>query len=150
MAVPRPIPLDKHTTVAIGAHHGHHTRRALCPARPLRLNVLAIPHVRLSELLPEADLVVQHGGIGTTYASLRAAVPSLVVPRAFDQVFNCRLLEKIGVGVESAADAGSLAIAIENTIERSDLTLRAHAVAEQLITSRDATDAIASYLTRAL
>lgn len=56
------------------------------------------PHVPLSRVVPQASLVVHHGGFGTTAASLIAGVPSLVLPRAHDQVFHAERLtaEEIG------------------------------------------------------
>lgn len=48
---------------------------------------------------PHVDVVVHHGGIGTTYGVLRAGKPSVVWPQAFDQRFNALLLQEVGAGV---------------------------------------------------
>ena len=50
-----------------------------------------------SRLFPQARLVVHHGGIGTASQALRAGVPQLVMPMAFDQHDNASRLERLGV-----------------------------------------------------
>jgi len=61
--------------------------------------------VRLDRLLPQADLVISHGGHGLTSASLLQGVPSLAVPTMIEQWMTARNLErlKIGRGVTRAA-----------------------------------------------
>jgi rhamnosyltransferase subunit B len=56
------------------------------------------PYVPLANLLPRAAALVHHGGIGTTAEALRAGVPQLVVPFAWDQFDNAARVEKLGVG----------------------------------------------------
>jgi rhamnosyltransferase subunit B len=41
--------------------------------------------------------VVHHGGIGTTAEALRAGIPQLIAPYAFDQFDNGRRAQKLGV-----------------------------------------------------
>ena len=59
--------------------------------------VLAHGWFPFSRLLPRAAAVVHHGGIGTTSLALKAAVPQLIMPMAFDQHDNARRLERLGV-----------------------------------------------------
>ncbi len=49
-------------------------------------------------LLPRVAAVVHHGGAGTTGAALRAKVPSIIVPHAFDQRFWGRRVSALGCG----------------------------------------------------
>ncbi len=51
-----------------------------------------------SRLLPHARLIVHHGGIGTIAQSLRAGIPQLVRPIAFDQMDNARRIARLKVG----------------------------------------------------
>jgi hypothetical protein len=73
--------------------------------------------VNLDALLPRVRAVVHHGGIGTTACALRAGVPSVVAPMAFDQPFNARRCADLGAGVVlqplTATSAGAVAEAIE-------------------------------------
>src|SRR5262249_22764637 len=61
--------------------------RAQVPAQ-LPQDVLWHPYVPLRQLLPRVAALVHHGGIGTTAEALRAGVPQLVIPLAFDQFDN--------------------------------------------------------------
>jgi UDP:flavonoid glycosyltransferase YjiC (YdhE family) len=61
--------------------------------------VLATGFRPLSALLEHADLIVQHGGIGVTYAALRAGTPSVIVPIAFDQARTGSHIHRLGAGI---------------------------------------------------
>jgi rhamnosyltransferase subunit B len=61
-------------------------------------SILWQPYVPLSKLLPHAAAIVHHGGIGTTAEALRAGVPQLVVPFAWDQFNNGARVAALGVG----------------------------------------------------
>ena len=49
-------------------------------------------------LFPQVAAVIHHGGAGTTGAALRAKVPSIIVPHAFDQRFWGRRVSALGCG----------------------------------------------------
>jgi rhamnosyltransferase subunit B len=49
-------------------------------------------------LLPRARALVHHGGVGSCAQALRAGVPQLLTPMAFDQFDNAMRLEILGVG----------------------------------------------------
>jgi UDP:flavonoid glycosyltransferase YjiC (YdhE family) len=74
------------------------------------------PHDRL---LPHVRATIQHGGAGTTAASLRAKVPTIVCPFFGDQPFWARRVEALGVGPPPldprSLTAESLAAAIRTT-----------------------------------
>jgi len=69
--------------------------------------------IPMSLAAPHADVLLHHGGVGTTYAGLLAGKPAVAFPYSFDQQFNSRLLVQAGVGraVEEPAD---LAVALDN------------------------------------
>ncbi len=50
-----------------------------------------------SELFPQAACVVHHGGIGTAAHAMRAGVPQLVMPLAYDQADNATRMRRLGV-----------------------------------------------------
>jgi UDP:flavonoid glycosyltransferase YjiC (YdhE family) len=60
-------------------------------------SIRAFSSVPFSRLFPRARLVVHHGGIGTASQALRAGVPHLVLPMAFDQHDNGSRLQRLGV-----------------------------------------------------
>jgi UDP:flavonoid glycosyltransferase YjiC (YdhE family) len=61
-------------------------------------NLSLLAFADLSRLLPRALLIVHHGGIGTIAQSLRAGIPQLVRPLAFDQVDNARRMSRLKTG----------------------------------------------------
>ncbi|MEP6503431.1 MAG: glycosyltransferase [Betaproteobacteria bacterium] len=73
------------------------SHREQVPAR-LPEDVLWLPYVPLRALLPSVAALVHHGGIGTTAEALRAGVPQLVVPMAYDQFDNGARVRALGAG----------------------------------------------------
>ncbi len=66
-------------------------------ALPLPDSIARFAYLPLRSLLPQAAGLVHHGGIGTTAEALRAGVPQLVTPFAFDQFDNAARLRQLGV-----------------------------------------------------
>jgi len=66
----------------------------------LPVGVRHFSHEPFSLLFPRCAAVVHHGGIGTTSQALRAGVPQLIRPMAFDQFDNARCLIRLGVARE--------------------------------------------------
>ncbi len=64
----------------------------------LPADVLWLPYVPLRALLPRVAALVHHGGIGTTAEALRAGVPQLIVPMAYDQFDNGARVEALAAG----------------------------------------------------
>jgi rhamnosyltransferase subunit B len=60
-------------------------------------NVIHAAYAPFSDVFPRAATVVHHGGIGTSAQALRAGVPQLVMPLAFDQADNAARLKRLGV-----------------------------------------------------
>jgi len=50
--------------------------------------IIAVNYAPFEALLPRACAMVHHGGVGTTSNGLRAGIPTLIVPFAFDQADN--------------------------------------------------------------
>jgi len=78
-------------------------------------------------LLPRCRAAVHHGGAGTTYATLRAGVPTLICAVFGDQPFWGSRLEKLGIGAtfrfqkwsEARFEAGLKALLRPETIDRA-------------------------------
>lgn len=49
--------------------------------------------------LPEAKLVIFHGGSGTLYQALSFGIPVLGIPFHFEQEWNCRRIQELGLGL---------------------------------------------------
>ena len=66
--------------------------------QPLPSHVVHFAYAPLSHLLPHCAALIHHGGIGTCSQALRAGIPQLIQPYAFDQFDNGARIEKLGVG----------------------------------------------------
>lgn len=104
-------------------------------------SVLWQPYVPLSGLLPQAAGVVHHGGIGTTAEALRAGLPQVVTPFAWDQFDNASRVAELGVGtVLPARKLGvhPLARAIRTVVRDAGTRSRCQAVARRFDPPQDA------------
>ena len=54
--------------------------------------------VDLEKVLPRCKAIIHHGGIGTLVQALKARIPQIIRPIAFDQFDNGDKLEKLGYG----------------------------------------------------
>ena len=66
--------------------------------RALPPDVFPVESVPHDWLFPRVAAAVHHGGAGTTAATLRAGIPSVVVPYFYDQFFWGARLQALGVG----------------------------------------------------
>ncbi len=84
-------------------------------------------------LFPRVDLLVHHGGAGTTATALRAAVPQFIVPHIQDQFFHGRRIHELGLGPRAVPKAKLDATALSAALDGSaQYRARAQAVAETL------------------
>ena len=90
-----PVAMLAHPLALVGA--------ALARAR--RPGMLWLPYVALRTLLPRSAALVHHGGIGTTAEALRAGVPQVIVPLAYDQFDNAARVTALGAGASVAGGA---------------------------------------------
>ena len=83
---------------------------AVPPALKAQLpaTLLAADYAPFAWLLPRARALVHHGGIGSAAQALRAGIPQLVVPQAYDQFDNAMRLERLGVGLTQPATPAGL------------------------------------------
>ncbi|KAJ7124733.1 glycosyltransferase family 1 protein [Mycena crocata] len=65
---------------------------------PLPKEIYSIPSVPHDWLFPRIDAACHHGGAGTTGASLRAGIVTIVKPFFGDQFFSADRVEALGVG----------------------------------------------------
>ena len=62
----------------------------------LPAGMIAVNYAPFQSLLGRACAMVHHGGIGTTSQGLRAGIPTLIVPFAFDQSDNAEHARRLG------------------------------------------------------
>ena len=91
-------------------------------------------YVPLGSLLPHVALLVHHGGIGTTAETLRAGVPQLVVPLAYDQFDNAARVRSLGAGESLSLGAvrrGGLTKTLRRLLASSALRDRCRELADR-------------------
>jgi rhamnosyltransferase subunit B len=69
------------------------------PPANLPKEVFAAGYAPYARVFPHSACVVHQGGVGTTAQALRAGVPQLVMPYAFDQPDNAARVTRIGAGL---------------------------------------------------
>jgi UDP:flavonoid glycosyltransferase YjiC (YdhE family) len=66
--------------------------------QPLPPQVIHFSYAPLSQLLRHCAALIHHGGIGTCSQALRAGIPQVIQPYAFDQFDNGVRTKRLGVG----------------------------------------------------
>ena len=93
-------------------------------------NVHVEAWVDQADVLAEAALVVCHGGSGTTYGTLAAGVPLVIVPVFADQFANAPVVAQAGAGIE--VRAGEDAEGLRRPVGREDAPRIRDAIEEGL------------------
>lgn len=89
-----------------------------------------VPH---DWLFPQMDAAVHHGGSGTTGASLRAGLPTVIKPFFGDQFFYALRVEDIGAGLAlKHLNSSSLSTALKEVTTNKRMRDRASLIKEQI------------------
>ena len=92
------------------------------------------------------DVVVCHGGAGTTMAALTRGLPMVVVPLFADQMHNAARIEAMGAGlsVDPREAATELAAAVEQVLADPSYGTVSRSVAAELAGLPTAADVLAA------
>jgi UDP:flavonoid glycosyltransferase YjiC (YdhE family) len=105
------------------------------PSEPLPSTILAVDYAPFELLLPRSCLMIHHGGIGTTSHGLRAGVPALIVPFAFDQFDNAAHAVRTGTSrtlYRSHYKASRVAKELGILLDRPNYAQRAREISSRL------------------
>ncbi|KAE9404059.1 UDP-Glycosyltransferase/glycogen phosphorylase [Gymnopus androsaceus JB14] len=109
-----------------------------------------VPH---DWLFPQIDAALHHGGAGTTGASLRAGIPTLIKPWFGDQFFWASRIQKLGAGLKvSSLRVNELADALTKATTNRIMKEKAAGVGERIRSEdgvRTAIRTLYTYLPRA-
>jgi UDP:flavonoid glycosyltransferase YjiC (YdhE family) len=101
----------------------------------LPAGMIAVNYAPFEALLPRACAMVHHGGIGTTSQGLRAGIPTLIVPFAFDQPDNAAHAARLGCSrtlPRKKYKAGRVAAELDRLLRMPDYASRAQAIGKRL------------------
>lgn len=112
-----------------------------------RADVFTVGSVPHDWLYPRVAAAVHHGGAGTTGASLRAGIPTVVVPFTMDQPFWGARVAALGVGPTPIArkrlTATNLAAALTRAVSDDAMRRRAAALGSQIRDEDGVAEAVA-------
>lgn len=133
-------PLEARVLVTVGAEQD--------PAAlgPLPAGVRVERWIPQAQVLPEASVVVCHGGFGSTLGALAAGLPLAVLPLFADQPFNARRVAESGAGL--ALEGGPPAVAglgdvVARLLHEPAFAERARAVAREIAELPPVDDSVA-------
>jgi UDP:flavonoid glycosyltransferase YjiC (YdhE family) len=99
----------------------------------LPAGVTAHSWVPQAELMPHVDVVVHHGGSGTTLGALAAGVPQLILPQGADQFANADAVQAAGAGLRlDEPSAEAVADHTRTLLSGQDHRAAARTVAEEI------------------
>ncbi|QSR32464.1 glycosyl transferase [Nocardioides sp. S5] len=110
-------------------------------------HVRVVPFVPQSQVLPEVDLVVSHGGSGSLLSALAHGLPSVLLPLGADQPHNAVRAGELGLATSlDAAGATPEAIAeqVDTALRDDAMRARCAAVADEVRALPDLTSAVAA------
>lgn len=106
---------------------------ASVPEIPLPDSIFPIKAAPHDWLFKQVDAAVHHGGAGTTGASLRAGIPTVIKPFFGDQHFFASRVDDLGVGIAlRVINNKTLALALREATQEQRLTRRAKDVGERI------------------
>jgi UDP:flavonoid glycosyltransferase YjiC (YdhE family) len=111
------------------------------PQESLPPEIIAVNYAPFEALLPRACAMVHHGGVGTTSQGLRAGIPTLIVPFAFDQPDNAAHAARLGGSrtlSRSKYRASRVATELDMLLIKRDYAVKANEVGKLLQQERGA------------
>ncbi|WP_371345555.1 glycosyltransferase [Ancylobacter sp. IITR112] len=109
--------------------------------------VLALDYAPHAYVFPHAAAVVQHGGVGGCAEAIRAGVPALTIPFAFDQPDNAMRMQRMGVGAVlplKKVTRATLERSLKAVLDDKAMAARAKAVAREIDPARDMARTVAA------
>lgn len=101
--------------------------------RDLPDSIRHFSYIPFSEVLPHAAALVYHGGIGTCSQALRAGIPQLIQPMAYDQFDTLSRIRDLGVGMglePAKFTATRIAAVLQELLDEPSYQRRARDIAE--------------------
>jgi rhamnosyltransferase subunit B len=106
---------------------------------PLPAFAFLIDYAPFDKLFPHARAIIHNGGIGTMALSMRAGLPQIIVPFAYDQFFNGMRLALLGGGVvvRRSRSPEELANVMRNLLESKNVAQACAELRMQTVATSD-------------
>ncbi|MFI2486632.1 glycosyltransferase [Promicromonospora kroppenstedtii] len=95
----RTVGVDLVVTLGLTASAADHELPDSTPGTNAAGDITFVPFTPLADLLRDVDLVVTHGGAGTTLGVLSRGLPLVVVPQGADQFLQAAVVSATGTGI---------------------------------------------------
>ncbi|MCJ1420466.1 Sterol 3-beta-glucosyltransferase [Xylographa parallela] len=119
------------------------SKDATVPEVPLPMEILQIKSAPHDWLFKQIDAAAHHGGAGTTGASLRAGLPTIIKPFFGDQFFFGSRVEDLGVGIcLKKLNVSVLSRALWEATHSERMVIKAKVLGEQIRTEKGVETAI--------
>jgi rhamnosyltransferase subunit B len=105
------------------------------PGESLPSEIIAVDYAPFEPLLERGCVMVHHGGVGTTSQGLRAGIPTLIVPFAFDQSDNAEHAARLGTSLtldRRSYKADRVARELDKLLTKPQYALKAKEVGSRL------------------
>jgi rhamnosyltransferase subunit B len=105
------------------------------PEEALPPELIAVNYAPFEALLARACAMVHHGGVGTTSQGLRAGIPTLIVPFAFDQPDNAAHAARLGCSrtlPRAKYKAARVAKELDILLTKADYAVKANEIGKLL------------------
>lgn len=109
--------------------------------------ILALDYAPHASIFPHAAAVVHHGGVGGCAEVIRAGVPALTIPFAFDQPDNAMRMKRMGVGEVlplKKVTRATLERSLKAVLDDTAMAARARAVAREIDPAADMARTVAA------
>lgn len=87
-------------------------------------DVLVVDYCPFHELIPQIDLLIHHGGIGTVRESIASGTPQLIIGKGYDRPHNGRIVKGLTVGdwiAPNALSSETIKASIELILNSEDI-----------------------------
>jgi UDP-glucoronosyl and UDP-glucosyl transferase len=102
---------------------------------PIPPNARVERFIPQATLMPRCEVVVHHGGAGTTFGCFTHGVPQVVIPQGADNFINAAMVERVGAGVTLLPDnvnPGSIRDAVTAIIRDPQFDADARRIADEI------------------
>ena len=103
--------------------------------RTLRERVQVLRYAPYADLFPQMAAIVHQGGVGTTQAACYYGIPSIIVPRGFDQFENAAHIQREGWGLRllpTDFSAYSLRYRLERLLRSGEIRTKVKALSREM------------------